>query len=470
VKRLVFFFAVVIGVLVVPAVAASAHPLGNFTVNQYSGLHVTPSAVDLDLVVDMAEIPTFQARGELDAEGAAYASRHCADLVRHLRVSVDDKVLSPRVLQSSVVFPPGAAGLPTLRLTCSAMAATTTTDESRRLIYRDDNYADRVGWREITAVGDGVTLRDVDVPALSRSNRLTAYPNDLLQSPLEQRSASLRAEPGGSAAARLPARLEAPVRALPRGIDAPTRAFTSLVARHHLSLGFGVVALGLAIVLGAIHALAPGHGKTVMAAYLVGQRGSMRQAALIGLTVTATHTAGVLALGIALSASSLVAPERLYPWLGLASGALLASIGVGLLRRALHARHHRHHHHHHHGHDHDHDHGVADELPPVRMRALVAMGFAGGLVPSPSALVVLLGAMALGRAWFGVILVIAYGLGMAATLTGAGVLLLRARGALDRGRGRIRALARVTGALPVATSSVIVALGVALAARGAVAI
>ena len=467
-KRMLLFLTVVIGAVVVPAVTASAHPLGNFTVNQYSGLRVTQAGVDLDLVVDMAEIPTFQARSELDAEGAAYAPRQCADLVRHVHLSAGDEAVAVRVLESNVTFPPGAAGLPTLRLTCTAAAA--TTDGSRRLAYRDDNYADRVGWREITAVGDGVTLQDVNVPAVSRSNRLTSYPNDLLQSPLEQRSASVRAEPGGPAAARLPARLEAPIRALPRGIDAPTRAFTSLVARHHLSVSFGLIALGLAIVLGAIHALAPGHGKTVMAAYLVGQRGSMRQAGLIGLTVTATHTAGVLALGLALSASSLVAPERLYPWLGLASGALLACIGVGLLRRALHARAHRHDHHHHHHHDHDHHHGVADDLPPVRTRALVAMGFAGGLVPSPSALVVLLGAMALGRAWFGVVLVIAYGLGMAATLTGAGILLLRARGALDRGQGRFRSLTRVAGALPLATSSVIVALGVALAARGAVAI
>src|SRR5205807_5807433 len=132
-------------------------------------------------------------------------------------------------------------------------------------------------------------------------------------------------------------------------VDGPTRAFTSLISRHHLSVGFALVALAFAVALGAIHALAPGHGKTVMAAYLVGQRGSMRQAGVIGLTITATHTAGVLALGLALSASSLVAPERLYPWLGLASGALLACIGVGLLRRALHARGHRHDDPHHHG-------------------------------------------------------------------------------------------------------------------------
>jgi ABC-type nickel/cobalt efflux system permease component RcnA len=378
-----------------------------------------------------------------------------------VHLAVDGKPLAVRLQNSDMAFPPGAAGLPTLRLTCSATAA--TTDGTRSLTYRDDNYADRVGWREITASGDGVTLRDTTVPEVSRSNRLTAYPNDLLQSPLDQRSATAWVEPGGASASALPARLQAPVRALPRGVDGPTRAFTSLVARHHLSIGFGLIALGLAIVLGAIHALAPGHGKTVMAAYLVGQRGSIRQAGLIGLTVTATHTAGVLALGLLLSASSLVAPERLYPWLGLASGALLACIGVGLLRRALHARSHRHHHHHHHG-------PATDDLPPVRTRALVAMGFAGGLVPSPSALVVLLGAMALGRAWFGVVLVIAYGIGMAGTLTGAGVLLLRARGVLDRGRGRFQSLARVAGALPLATSSVIVALGVALAARGAIAI
>ena len=201
-----------------------------------------------------------------------------------------------------------------------------------------------------------------------------------------------------------------------------------------------------------------------MAAYLVGQRGNLRQAAVIGLTVTATHTAGVLALGLALSASALVAPERLYPWLGLTSGALLAVIGAGLLRRALRARR-RHHHHHAHPHEAD--------VRPVGLRALVAMGFAGGLVPSPSALVVLLGAIALGRAWFGVVLVVAYGLGMAATLTGAGVLLLRARRALDRrtaGRPAAGGIVRLANVLPLATSSVIVAVGLALAARGAAAI
>jgi ABC-type nickel/cobalt efflux system permease component RcnA len=177
--------------------------------------------------------------------------------------------------------------------------------------------------------------------------------------------------------------------------------------------------------------------------------------------VTAPHPAGVLALGLARAASTVVAPESLYPWLGLASGALLAAVGAGLLRRALRARAH------HHTHDHPHPHTGAD--PPVSWPGLVALGFAGGLVPSPSALVVLLGAIALGRAWFGVVLVVVYGLGMAATLTGAGLLLVRARAFLDRRssqprRPRLASLARL---LPVASSSVIVAVGLFVAARGA---
>jgi ABC-type nickel/cobalt efflux system permease component RcnA len=236
------------------------------------------------------------------------------------------------------------------------------------------------------------------------------------------------------------------------------------------------------LVLGAIHALAPGHGKTVMAAYLVGQRGSLRQAMVIALTVTATHTAGVLALGVAISASAVVAPERLYPWLGAASGVLLAAIGVGFLVRILRLRHragsHHHHHHHHHDDDHvhthggrPHTHGPVGDGQLVSWRGLVAMGFVGGLLPSPSAVVVLLGAIALGRIWFGVLLVTVYGLGMAATLAGAGVLLVRARSGFDRLLGsarRNRLLLASSRLVPSATGVFITAVGLYLAARSAV--
>src|SRR5207248_1135201 len=116
------------------------------------------------------------------------------------------------------------------------------------------------------------------------------------------------------------------------------------------------------------------------------------------------------------------------------------------------------HHTHDHPHEHEHEdgHGQGHEHRPRQRLGLVGMGVAGGLVPSPSALVVLLGAIALGRTWFGVLLVVAYGLGMAATLTGAGLVLLRARRALDRRAGARPGpgpglVARVAGALPVAT-------------------
>jgi ABC-type nickel/cobalt efflux system permease component RcnA len=260
------------------------------------------------------------------------------------------------------------------------------------------------------------------------------------------------------------------------------------VGRHDLTLAFAALAFVCSIGLGALHALAPGHGKTVMAAYLVGQRGSLRQALIIGLTVTATHTLGVLALGIAISASAIIAPERLYPWLGLVSGLLLAAIGGGLLVRIRGIRagrasvsvtgsgqggdHDTHEHVHSHG-DRVHSHGPLGADQPVTWRGLLAMGFVGGFLPSPSAVVVVLGAIALGRTWFGVILVVAYGLGMAATLTGGGVLLLRARDILDRRVetfGRSRLLLASSRMLPTATAIVIMVVGLYLAARGAAAI
>jgi ABC-type nickel/cobalt efflux system permease component RcnA len=227
--------------------------------------------------------------------------------------------------------------------------------------------------------------------------------------------------------------------------------------------------VALAVLLGAAHALAPGHGKTVMAAYLVGLRGSLRQAATIGATVTVTHTAGVLLLGLVLSASRAVASERVYPWLGLASGLLLAAVGLALAARAL-TGHRRPHAHAHDEHGHPHGgHAGGRAGRPLGRRGLVALGLAGGLVPSPSAVVVLLGGIALGHAWFGILLVLAYGTGMAATLTGVGLLLAHVRGRVDRRlagpAGSL--LARAGRLLPVATASVIVVVGLVLAAQGA---
>jgi nickel/cobalt exporter len=482
------------------AAPAAAHPLGNFTVNSYNGLRVGPDRLLVDYVLDMAEIPTFQAREAIDgdrdgkvsgAEAAGWRDRECPRLAGGLRATVDGRPLPLAVTGATVGFPPGAGGLQTLRLECALAASLPAGRGHHDLAYRDGNQAGRVGWREITATGDGATLEQADVPARSASRRLTAYPEDQLRSPLDQRTATVRFRPGGPRAGDAGERAAGRAAAR-RGVDRATAAFTALVAARRLSPGFGLLALALAVVLGAAHALAPGHGKTVMAAYLVGLRGSLRQAATIGATVTVTHTAGVLLLGLLLSASRAVASERLYPWLGLASGLLLAGVGLTLAARALRGHRHPHPHAHPHpagpgsggddaagaGHDpagpggHAHDHG---DHPggwggrPLGWRGLVALGLAGGLVPSPSAVVVLLGGIALGHAWFGVALVLAYGTGMAATLTGVGLLLAHLRGRLDRRVPGPAAplLARAGRLLPVATASVIVAVGLALAAQGA---
>ena len=492
IRRLVAVATVTLGVLVLsPTSPASAHPLGNFTVNQHAGLVVQSDAVAVELIVDMAEIPAFQTRKEIDRDGdgtvvpdesLSFRDRACARLGQGVTLRLESRILPSTVASTALEFPPGQAGLETLRLTCHLVARASGGMAGSRLHFENSNYVDRVGWREVTARGDGVELTGQDVPGRSPSGRLTRYPDDLLSSPLDERDANL--EIGAARNPHGPAggaeETTGPASPVPRGADRLTSAFTGLISRQDFTIWFALAALAAAIALGALHALAPGHGKTVMAAYLVGERGSLRQALLLGSTVTATHTAGVLVLGALLSGSATFVPEQVYPWLGLASGALLAVVGGGLLRRAWRRRTinlstqpaHADHHGHRHGHTHTHPSRDGEELsltadePGISRKALMALGAAGGMVPSPSALVVLLGAIALGRTWFGIALVLGYGVGMALTLITAGLLLVRARGTLDsrlaRAGSRSRALAR---ALPVATASLVVVAGVGLTVR-----
>ncbi len=524
-------------VLLGPASPADAHPLGNFTVNTYSGVVVRADAVEVRFVLDMAEIPAFQTKSEIDADGngstddaelMAFRRSRCDDIRQKSSVLIDDRVTDMTVRSSTLSFPEGQAGLTTLRLTCT-FDGPADLQTGGTVAYSSSNYIDRTGWREISAVGDRVTLAGERLRATSLSAELTAYPENLLQAPLDERTVRFTVTPGGPPLAAGGTAVRSPSSPLPRGVDRATKAFTSFVARQELTFSFGLAAVALSTLLGAIHAFAPGHGKTVMAAYLVGQEGSMRQAGLIAVTVTLTHTLGVLVLGIAISASTIVAPERLYPYLGLASGLMLAAIGAGLLIRAWRQRrtrpaasaghthaHHDHDHPHDAGHDHDahapvgdhahgdhahddhahddhgdndhaHDHGDNDrgatshshggrshshaplnDGRPLTVGSMLAIGFVGGFLPSPSAVVVILGAIALHRTWFGVVLVLAYGVGMALTLTGAGLLLLKTRGALERRartstwRDRLLVVDRV---LPTVTGAVIVVVGTVLAAQ-----
>jgi ABC-type nickel/cobalt efflux system permease component RcnA len=253
-----------------------------------------------------------------------------------------------------------------------------------------------------------------------------------------------------------------------------------------------LVALLGAFVLGAYHAMTPGHGKTVLAAYLVGSRGTPGQAVLLGSVTTLTHTSGVFLLGLAtLLASRYVAPEKLYPWMGVLSGLMLLAVGGSLLRSRLrrhhhhdHAHHHNHHHDHEHdGHAHDHDHGHSHghrHLQPgdaVRARDLITLGITGGLLPCPSALVVMLAAVSVGQVLLGLLLITAFSAGLAAVLTVVGLLLVYARTAVtklvDRGHERrvpssaLRLLRPAMQRLPVFSAAVVALLGLLIAVQSA---
>jgi nickel/cobalt exporter len=472
-------------VLALPARPASAqptHPLGNFSVNQAIGLALHPDRVAVTAIIDLAELPTLQERPAVDANGdgqvsaaesAAYNTHTCSAMAGAVALRVDGHRVHWSVRPAGFEYRPGSAGLHTSRISCMFDAAADLTRPA--IVDLVNGYrADRIGWREITAAGHGVHIVNPPVPARSVSDWLRSYPADLLGSPLDQRSARLQVEPGDAPGAGATIHLSRgdPVS---RWVAAADRKLEGLVGGH-LTPFVGVLAVLLALVLGAAHAALPGHGKTVMAAYIAGRRGRPRDAITVGAIVTLTHTGGVIVLGLLLTATASLAGEAVLSWLGVASGALVAAVGVamlvGVLRRRTsvydHGHSHDHDHDHHHGHTHDHDHdhhGHSRPHPSRRARrlSLVGMGIAGGLVPSPSALIVLLGAVGLGRTAFGVLLVVAYGAGMAAMLTAAGLLLVRVR---DRWASRPRrTLARLAALAPTGTAALVLCVGLGLAGR-----
>ncbi|WP_189177289.1 nickel transporter [Streptomyces lasiicapitis] len=474
-------------VLVLPAAPASAHPLGNFTVNQHDALTLAPGQLRVDHVEDLAEIPASQAESDIKRAGKeSWARERCRTAAVGARVDVGGRAAPLRVRAGRAVVRQGQAGLPTIRVECR-FDARVPEQEDLAVGYRAAPQA-APGWREVTARGDRMTLTSTDVPATSPSKALTRYPKDLTSSPPDTTTASLRAEPGGPALAEDPA---PPASALPR---AATDALTGLVARHDLTWTFALLAVATAVLLGALHALAPGHGKTLMAA-TAAARGSatLRDVLPLAASVTVTHTLGVVALGLLVAGGSAAAPS-VVAWLGVASGLLVTGAGALLLRRAwrrrtAHGHHghvhtgdhehthghghtHGHAHTHEHPHGHKHPHSHTHHHPPPTLRGTLLLGFAGGLVPSPSAVVVLVGAAALGEAWFGLLLVLAYGAGLALTLTAAGFLVVRLGGRVTAAAGRrLRGRRRLAGLThrfaPLGSACVVFALGCGLVFKGA---
>ncbi|MGW2337336.1 nickel transporter [Streptomyces sp. NPDC001685] len=533
----------------VPSSPASAHPLGNFTVNRYDGLVVAPGELRVDHVEDLAEIPATQAGPAIERAGlTSWARERCASAARDSEVSVEGRGVPLTVASTHARVRPGQAGLDTLRVECE-LTAPLPQDAPLALEFTGAGGGSGPGWREITARGDRTTLTASDVPEESASKGLTAYPRALLSSPADTRKASLRVRPGGPALAASAEDAPGASSVLPRGADRWTQALDDLVSRRELTVGFAALALLLALFLGALHALAPGHGKTMMAAVATarGGRARLRDVLPLAASVTVTHTLGVVALGLLVTAGSAAAPS-VVTWLGVASGALVTAAGVTLARRAWRTRgpghahphdqdsHPHPHPHpgepaadhaparrpvlvgapagtapepsaapvaphpHDHAHPHPHDHVPGDQVrehgehvhehgehghthtyggvphthpTAPTLRGTILLGFAGGLVPSPSAVVVLVGAAALGKAWFGLLLVVAYGAGLALTLTAAGFAVVRlgtgAMRVLDR---RPRALTHPVTVLvrrtaPLASAVLVVLIGAGLVVQGA---
>lgn len=511
-----------------------AHPLGNFSISHYTGIRVEQDAVELRYFVDMAEIPTFQEIQETgivpEAEHpglTGYLARKAETLREGLVLEVNTSQLRFQSESREVIFSPGAGGLPTMKLGIvyrARLDGAASTGLSH-LRYRDANFPDRAGWKEIVAVeGPGISFVSSSVPERDRSTQLTDYPTDLLNSPPQTLEAVVTFTREGSAPvvamigppgspspesfSPLPSEAKEPAsgteRAVrPREVEArvqtdakpvrlqtnqqatPRNAFTELMTTKELGVGIVLFALAAAAGLGAFHALEPGHGKTVVAAYLVGSRGTAWHALLLGLIVTASHTAGVYLLGaVTLYASRYVVPERLYPWLGVISGLTVAGLGFYLfLRRYASKNHpHAHAHPHEHGHGH-HQHGfVGHSHGPegahasdhhrhgkpgdaVSLAQLFALGVTGGIIPCPAALVVLLSAVALRRIGFGLLLILAFSVGLAAVLIAIGLLMIYARRFMSRFQGEGLLISHW---LPLTSSAVITVLGVAIAVQALV--
>jgi nickel/cobalt exporter len=516
--------------------------MGNFAICHYSRIEVRPDGTfHLRYVLDRAEIPTVTEKSALDADGngvltaaekAAYLSKQREQLVPNLHLDVDGKPAALSVPGDDLTLSPGAGGLETLRVTLDleAPAEGKSPPGTISVHYRDDNYPMRTGWKEIVAVGvEGARIANATVPATDRSAGLTLYAKDTV--PPQDTEAQFDVTIGGilgtAAAAAVPATASS------GAMPTPSDRFAQSITEAHLTPLLVVLGILAAFVYGGFHALGPGHGKTMVAAYLVGTRGTPRHALLLGVIVTITHTLGVFALGLAtLFASKYVVPERLYPILSAVSGMSIFGVGIYLLTIRLrggasatvnarsHDHYHEHHHHehdhehaeasdhahthehdhgHHHGHDldhghdhhhhdldrhHGHDHGFGyhtHEIPegPVTPKALLALGISGGLVPCPSALIVLLSAIALHRLAYGLVLITAFSLGLASVLIAIGLAVVSARGWLERlpaakrvgaslRLGDSRARAFLLRGLPVASAAAVTLIGLALTLRALV--
>jgi nickel/cobalt transporter (NicO) family protein len=498
-------FYILIAVLFLAA-SAFSHPLGNFSVNQYSRLTVERSGIKIRQILDMAEIPTFQLRGEIDAdknetlsaeELDAYADRLTSGMLANLSLTVNNQPTEIRAESKNVILQEGAGSLPTLRIEWNLASALPAFDSAvTRVNFENKNFAERIGWNEIVLNRAGsVNIFDANAFGNGVTDEIKAYPPENLNAPLAERAARFSFASGA---------VPENVKLLQNRDGHATAAvqkdrLAEIIAVPEITPAIALFGLLVAFGLGAMHAMSPGHGKTVVGAYLVGSRGTVKHAAFLGLTVTITHTLGVFALGlITLFASNYILPEKLIPFLSFVSGLLVLYIGLTMFKTRLfsalgwengghhhghdhghshdHGQHgdhshghshshedhsHEHHSHEHHSHDgftHTHDGHTHSHLPPeeISWKSLLALGISGGLLPCPSALVLMLSAISLGRVGFGIVLTTAFSFGLAATLTAVGLVFLYVGKAFGGSR---LAENRIVKTLPVVSAFVIACIG-----------
>ncbi len=465
------------------AAAAAAHPLSNFSVNQYSRLEVEKSAIKIRQVLDMAEIPTFQEQVLIDTdkngtlskeELNAYAELITPQMLANLHLSVNDQPLEIRAESKEITTPSGEGNLLTLRIEWNLIADSAGKNAVNQVVFENKYYAERLGWNEIVINrAGGINVFNSTAYGSGITDELKAYPQETLDAPLSERTASFSFASGA-----LPENAKilqnrdghtttAAVQTdrLAQLIDVPE--VTPSIIFFGLLIAFG---------LGAMHAMSPGHGKAVVGAYLVGSKGTPKHAVFLGLTVTITHTLGVFAIGlITLFASNYILPERLFPFLSFVSGLLVLYIGLTMFKSRLfsvlgweNAGHHGHSH----GEDehqsenehspdnftHTHDGNTHTHLPPqnISWKSLLALGISGGLLPCPSALVLMLSAISLNRVGYGILLTLVFSFGLAATLTAVGLIFLYVGKAFGNSG---LAENRVLKTLPVFSALVIACLG-----------
>jgi ABC-type nickel/cobalt efflux system permease component RcnA len=470
------------------AITVKTHPLGNFSVNQYSRLEIEKSRVKIRLVLDLAEIPTFQASGEIDAdkdstlskaELQAYAEKITPNYTENLLLYVNDYAiqLQPRI--ESANLQEGSGNLPILRIVWDSTGDLPNLNSINKVSFENKNNAERIGWNEIVIQRtSGINVFDSTAYGSGVTDELKAYPQESLSAPLSERSAEF-----SFTMQTLPPNAK-PLQNRDGHGTAPVEkdTFAALITVPEITFSILIGGLFLAFGFGAMHALSPGHGKAVVGAYLVGSRGTVKHAIFLGLTVTVTHTIGVFALGLVmLFASNFILPERIMPFLSFISGLLVFFIGISLFKERLfeslgwrgnlyhHDNEHFHdadsddveagqHEHNHNGLTHSHGGATHTHLPPtnVSWRSLLGLGISGGLLPCPSALVLMLSAINLNRIGYGIILTIVFSFGLAATLTAVGLIFLY--GGKVFGSSRLSGN-RIIKTLPIFSAFIIACVG-----------